>query len=168
MMRRVGLYREAPTPLGWVRKSLLRRPFGWAMLGVQGFPCWWERPRRGQSRCGTGTGKGAKAGRAEPTSGGKDAHCPPRPSRSPGACPWGFCCKKLCDQELATGAQGKYPSTALSQDEGAMAGTYPVSWPLGVAATLKRCFFPLPRSSRRDGALLLKASCMTLTSHMHS
>ena len=78
-MRRMGLYREALTPLGWVRRSLLRRPFGWAMLGAQEFPCWWERPRRGQSRCGTGIGKGAKAGRAEPTSGGKDVTAHPAP-----------------------------------------------------------------------------------------
>lgn len=48
-------------------------------LEAQEFPCWWERPRRGPSRRGSSTGKGAKAGRAEPTSGGKDAHCPPWP-----------------------------------------------------------------------------------------
>lgn len=105
-------------------------------------------------------------GRAEPRSGGKAAHCPPRPSRSPGACPWGPAVRSCVTRSWPPVPGGKCPSAALSQ--GAMAGTYPVSWPLEVAVTLKRCFVPLPRSSQRDGALLPKASCTdTLTSHMH-
>ena len=75
-------------------------------VGAQEFPCWWARPRRGPSRCGSSTGEGAKAGRAEPVSGGKDAHCPPWPLPLPWSLPRGSCCEKLCDQELATGAQG--------------------------------------------------------------
>lgn len=41
---------------------------------------------------------------------------------------------------------GKYPSAALSQ--GAMAGTYPVSWPLEVAVTLSGVSSPFPEVPR--------------------
>lgn len=58
-MRRVGSYREALTPLGWVRRSLLRRPFGWAMWGT-GIPLLVGEAQRGQSRRGSSTGKGAR------------------------------------------------------------------------------------------------------------
>lgn len=132
--------------------------------GAQEFPCWWERPREGSPGVGAAQAKVQGESRAQVWRQSCSLPTPPLPlTRS---LPVGSCCEKLCDQELATGARGKRPSAALSQ--GAMAGTYPVSWPLEVAVTLKRCFVPLPRSSQRDGALLPKASCTdTLTSHMH-
>ena len=164
---RVGPCGDALAAPGWVRRCLLWRPCGWAMWGSRNSPAGGRGPEEGRPGVGAAQAKGQRQAEQSPCLEAKMLTAHPGPSRSPGACPGGPAVRSCVTRSWPQVPRGKHRSTALSQGEGAMAGTYPASWPLKWLQLLRGVSSAFPEVPGWNGALFGRHPVPTLTSHMH-
>lgn len=124
------------------------------MWGCGNSPAGGRGPEEGHPGVGAAQVKGQRQAEKSPCLEAKMLTAHPGPSRSSGACPRGPAVRSC-----VTRSWPKHRSTALSEGEAAMAGTYPASWPLKWLQLLRGVSSSFPEVPGWDGALLRKASC---------